>query len=131
MRSEILTMPKIVKANSRRIEPTAERCLISEIWGSSDDDNVSIARAVVRSKISTAAHRLSGVNEIYLIAEGKGKVDIDGLEPTEVGVGDLIFIPANTCQRITNIGKTNLVFYCICTPKFTAECYQSEENGSP
>ena len=74
------------------------------------------------------AHHLVGVNEIYLITSGKGQVDVGDIKPTKVSQGDLIIIPAGESQRISNIGKTDLVFYCICTPKFTAECYRGEEN---
>jgi mannose-6-phosphate isomerase-like protein (cupin superfamily) len=74
------------------------------------------------------AHRLVGVNEIYLITSGKGQADIGDIKSTSVGQGDLVIIPAGESQRISNIGKKDLVFYCIGTPKFTAECYRGEEN---
>jgi mannose-6-phosphate isomerase-like protein (cupin superfamily) len=118
--------PTIVKAGSRRAELTPERCLVSEIWG---DDRVSIAQAIVKPKITTVAHHLSRVDEIYLIAGGKGKIAVEGLEETEVRKGDLIFIPSGSSQKITNIGKSDLVFYCVCTPRFVPECYKSEEDG--
>jgi len=124
-----LPEPRIVKAGSRKAEYTAERCLISEIWGSTDDEAVSIARAVVKPEVATVTHHLSSVNEIYLITNGKGKITVEGLKETEVGKGDLVFIPAGTSQKITNMGKTKLVFFCICTPKFTAECYHSDEDN--
>jgi mannose-6-phosphate isomerase-like protein (cupin superfamily) len=71
-------------------------------------------------------HHLKGVQEIYLITKGKGKVTIAGLDPTEVNVGDVVIIPPETSQSITNIGKNDLVFYCVCTPRFTTDCYVSE-----
>jgi hypothetical protein len=30
-------------------------------------------------------------------------------------------------QRIANTGTDDLVFYCICSPRFTQECYESLE----
>ena len=119
--------PKIVKANSLKEAPTAERCLTAENYSSED---VSVAQARVKPRITTLAHHLVGVNEIYLITSGKGQVDVGDLKPTKVTKGDLIVIPAGASQRISNIGKTDLVFYCICTPKFTAECYRDEEAKS-
>jgi mannose-6-phosphate isomerase-like protein (cupin superfamily) len=116
--------PKIVKANSLRETLTPEQCFIYENWSSK---NLSIARARVKSGITTKAHHLVGVDEIYLILRGKGKVKIGKLEPTEVKAGDTVFIPAGVSQRITNISKGDLVFYCICTPKFTTKCYCNEE----
>jgi len=119
--------PKIVKANSLNEFSTAERCFIAENYSS---NCISVARARVQPGVTTVAHHLKGVDEIYLVTSGRGKVNVGDLEPTEVGAGDVIVIPAGTSQRITNIGKADLVFYCICTPKFTANCYCDEETES-
>jgi mannose-6-phosphate isomerase-like protein (cupin superfamily) len=120
-------LPKIVKANSLREFLTPERCFIAENWGSADDKKASIARARVEPGVTTKAHHLEGVQEIYLIAKGKGKVCISGLEPAEVAEGDLVVIPPRASQKITNTGETDLVFYCICTPAFTNDCYHDDE----
>ena len=121
--------PKIVKANSLKEYLTPERCFIFENWGlvSAGDNAVSIARARVEPEVTTKAHHLEGVQEIYLIAKGQGKVHIEGLEPTYVAEGDTVIIPAGTSQKITNVGKTDLIFYCICTPAFKQDCYVDEE----
>jgi len=119
--------PKIVKANSLNEFSTAERCFIAENYSSK---GISVARARVQPGVTTVAHHLKGVDEIYLVTSGQGKVNVGDLEPTEVGAGDAIVIPAGTSQRITNIGKADLVFYCICTPKFTANRYCDEEAES-
>ncbi len=118
--------PVIVKAKTLRETMTLEQCFIRENWSSK---NVSIARARVKSGITTKAHHLVGVDEIYLIIGGKGKVKIGKLESTEVAAGDTVFIPEGVSQQITNISKFDLIFYCICTPKFKAKCYCSEEAG--
>ncbi|MGO8805503.1 MAG: cupin domain-containing protein [Candidatus Bathyarchaeia archaeon] len=119
--------PKIVKGNALKEIPTAERVLIAENYSAED---VSVAQARIKPRITTLAHHLDGVNEMYLITSGTGQVDVGDLESTKVTRGDLIVIPAGISQRISNIGKTDLVFYCICTPRFTAECYCDEENES-
>ena len=121
--------PKIVKATSLKEFLTPERCFIFENWGfvTSGDKAVSIARARVRPGVTTRAHHLEGIQEIYLIAKGKGKVQIGDLEPTTVAKGDTVIIPEGTSQKITNVGKTDLLFYCICTPAFTQDCYRDEE----
>jgi len=41
-------------------------------------------------------------------------------------VGDVVVIPPMTSQKIANTGTTDLVFYCVCTPPFTQECYVPE-----
>ncbi|MGD0644170.1 MAG: cupin domain-containing protein [Candidatus Bathyarchaeia archaeon] len=121
---------KIVKARSLSEYLTSERSFIAENHSSG---GISVASARVKPGVTTVAHYLKGVDEIYLVTGGRGKVNVGDFEPTEVGAGDVIAIPAGTSQRITNIGKTDLVFYCICTPKFTSECYFDEEakNESP
>ena len=115
--------PKIVKANSLKETPTSERVLIAENYST---EGISIAQARIKPGITTMAHHLVGVNEIYLITSGEGQVDVGNIKPTKVAQGDLVVIPAGASQRISNIGKTDLVFYCICTPKFTAQCYSDE-----
>ena len=117
--------PKIVKANSLTPYLTPERCFIAENFS---DKNISIALATVKPGITTKAHHLEGIQEIYIITAGEGKVTFSGLEPTNVGVGDVIVIPAGASQKITNTGKADLVFYCVCTPAFTEKCYHDEEN---
>lgn len=102
---------------------TEERCFISEVSNDNCDDNLSIARARVEAGVTTAWHRLHDVEERYLIISGKGMVEIGEIPPAPVIAGDVVRIPAGTCQRITNTGKTDLIFYALCTPRFTPECY--------
>lgn len=116
--------PKIIKASTPHEYLTSERCYVAENYS---DPSVSIARATVKPGITTKAHHLNEVQEIYIIASGKGRVAVGKLKPTEVGVGDVIVIPPLTSQKITNIGETDLVFYCVCTPRFTEQCYTDEE----
>lgn len=116
--------PKIVKANSLNEYLTPEHCFIVENYS---DEAVSVARARVKPGVTTLAHHLKGATEIYLVASGHGKVKVGDLPATEVAVGDVVVIPAGVSQKITNDGKTDLVFHCICTPRFTQECYCNEE----
>jgi mannose-6-phosphate isomerase-like protein (cupin superfamily) len=119
---------KIVKAKMPYEYLTPERCYIAENYS---DTAVSIARATIKPGITTKAHHLiAGVQEIYIITAGEGKVFIGGLEPTEVTVGDVVVIPPETSQKVSNTGKTDLVFYCVCTPRFTESCYVDEEPQS-
>jgi mannose-6-phosphate isomerase-like protein (cupin superfamily) len=115
--------PKIVKASTLKEIETSENCSIMETWSS---DKVSIARARVKPGLTTEAHYLKNVDEIYIIVKGKGRVKVGNLEPTIVTVGDTVFIPAGTLQQIRNIGRTDLIFYCVCTPRFTQDCYHVE-----
>ena len=115
--------PKIIKANAPYEYLTPERCTIAENYSCKD---VSIARATVKPAVTTVPHHLIDVQEIYIIVSGQGRVTVGELEPTNVGVGDVVVIPPMTSQKIANTGTTDLVFYCVCTPRFTQECYVSE-----
>jgi mannose-6-phosphate isomerase-like protein (cupin superfamily) len=53
-------------------------------------------------------------------------VEVGTLPPTIVSEGDVVRIPPDVTQRITNIGDEDLVFFCICTPRFDQNAYISE-----
>ena len=106
-----------------------EGCYILESWNSKEDPAVSLARARVAPGVTTKAHRLHGVAERYLIIAGRGLVTLGKGPPQPVGPGDVVIIPAGVYQQITNIGTGDLIFYAICTPRFTVECYESLEKN--
>ena len=119
--------PEIREADASREVETQERCYILEIANDPGDEFVSIARARVEAGVTTVLHALRGISERYVIVAGTGRVEIAGLDPAEVSPGDIVRIPPDTPQRITNIGGGDLVFYCVCTPRFKPECYVSLE----
>jgi mannose-6-phosphate isomerase-like protein (cupin superfamily) len=102
-----------------------EGCFIMELSNRATDPEVSIARARVAPGQQTAWHSLTEVTERYLITEGAGLVEIGDEAPAPVGAGDVVSIPAGVRQRIRNSGSADLVFYAICSPRFTPECYQA------
>jgi len=102
---------------------TPEGCWILEVANDSGDEAVSISRARVPTGQTTEWHRLSGIDERYVIVSGHGRVEIDGLPPSMVGPGDVVRIPANAAQRITNTEEIDLLFFCVCTPRFRKEAY--------
>lgn len=106
---------------------TRERCFITEVANDPDDARVSIARARVAPGITTAWHKLRGVTERYIIVGGQGRVQIGDEAPEYVSVGDVVRIDSDTPQRIENIGKSDLIFYAVCSPRFTPDCYVSLE----
>lgn len=118
---------KIVKMDTVTEFYTPERCFISELWNQPDDESMSIAIARVKPGIRTRLHYLDGINERYLIIEGRGRVEIEDSPITEVNPGDLVVIPKGKTQRIENIGKIDLKFYCICNPRFNNNCYHDSE----
>jgi mannose-6-phosphate isomerase-like protein (cupin superfamily) len=104
---------------------TAEGCSILEAWNDPSDPDVSIARATVAPGVTTQPHRLRDVDERYVILEGTGIVRIGDLVEEPVRPGDVVLIPAGNRQQITNSGESDLVFYCICSPRFTPACYET------
>jgi mannose-6-phosphate isomerase-like protein (cupin superfamily) len=104
-----------------------ERCHILEILNSDADPTLSVARARVEPGITTVLHRLNGVEERYVILEGLGRMEVGGLEPTDVRPGDVVLVPAGTRQRIVNTGESDLIFLCVCTPRFYPESYEDLE----
>jgi mannose-6-phosphate isomerase-like protein (cupin superfamily) len=103
---------------------TTEKCYIIELSNTPDDPDVSIARARLAPGITTRWHRLVGSAERYVILEGSGRVEVGGLSPQEVGVGDVVLIPPSCRQRMTNLGPGDLIFLAVCTPRFRPEAYE-------
>ena len=103
---------------------TSEGCYITELCNSPADEEASLARARVAPGVTTHWHRLRGLSERYIILEGRGRIEIGELPPTEVAPGDVILIPPLCRQRIANIGESDLVFLCVCVPGFQAAAYE-------
>jgi mannose-6-phosphate isomerase-like protein (cupin superfamily) len=106
-----------------------EGCHIVEWHNRKEDPAVSVARARVEPGQTTRWHRLHGISERYLLLEGRGRVEIEGLPPTEVGAGAVVVIPPGVAQRIASIGDCDLVFLAICTPRFDPAAYADVENA--
>lgn len=107
---------------------TPEGCYITELSNSPDDPEASIARARVEPGVTTRWHRLTGTAERYVILEGNGRMEVGNLPPQEVNAGDVVLIPPMCRQRITNIGSVDLIFLCICTPRFLNDVYEDMES---
>ncbi len=121
-----------MKEAIKRVNPdaeyfTPEECYIIELSNTPDDPDASIARVRVAPGVTTRWHRLAGTAERYVILDGRGRVEIGSLPPQEVGIGDVVLIPPSCRQRITNLGRGDLIFLAICTPRFRPEAY--EDNG--
>jgi mannose-6-phosphate isomerase-like protein (cupin superfamily) len=106
---------------------TAERCFITELANDESDPAVSMARARVEPGVTTAWHKLRGTTEHYIIVSGQGLAEIEGVSVAPVATGDVVCIPPDTPQRITNTGKEDLMFFAVCSPRFTPKCYISLE----
>ncbi len=108
---------------------TPEGCFIVELSNTPDDPDASIARARVAPGVTTRWHRLIETTERYVILEGHGRVEVGGLPAREVNPGDVVLIPPRCRQRITNIGRLDLIFLAICTPRFRREAYEDVDDA--
>lgn len=115
---------KINKQNLKTEFYFAEKCFITELSNTPDDPDVSIARARVEPGVTTRRHRLKRTAERYFIISGRGLVEIGKLPPQEVSAGDIVLIPPMCPQRITNIGKDDLIFLAICSPRYIQDVYE-------
>lgn len=121
-------MKKLIKKPDKNLEFfTEERCHILEILNEDDDRSQSIARAKVAPGISTALHKLIGTSETYYILSGNGVVELDNNTSKNVTRGDVVRIPPEMPQKITNTGYDDLIFLCFCVPAFDQENYVSLE----
>ena len=105
-----------------------EGCYITEISNSEDDPGISIARARVELGVTTRLHQLLGTIERYVILQGEGLVEVGDLSPQVVRASDVVLIPSECSQKITNTGPSDLIFLVICTPRFEKSCYQELSN---
>ena len=107
-----------------------EGCFITELSNSAADETLSVARARVESGVTTRWHLLRGTTERYLIIAGRGCVEIGDQAPQDVEANDLVVIPPDIRQRITNIGDDDLIFLAICSPRFRPDNYVDiDSNG--
>jgi mannose-6-phosphate isomerase-like protein (cupin superfamily) len=108
---------------------TEERCWITELLNEARLDEVSVARCRVEPGVTTALHALS-VREWYVIESGVGRMRLGKTGENEeyrVQAGDTVAIPAGCPQQIANIGAGDLLFLCVCVPRFTNASYTTLE----
>lgn len=108
-----------------------EGCFITELSNSPDDPELSVAHVRVEPGETTRWHKLLGISERYLILSGKGRVEVGDNAARDVTETEVVMIPPEVRQRITNSGETDLVFLALCTPRFEEKYYiELEESVS-
>ncbi len=120
-------MESIIRTQSKAEKYFEEDCYITELLNTEDLNDVSISQAKVKPGVTTVLHKLLETNEKYYIISGEGEMEIGGNKVGKVVRGDVVVIPAGTSQRIKNTGGSDLVFLCICTPRFKVANYVSLE----
>ena len=118
-------MKGIIKAADKKEFYIEENCFITELINASDTPKCSVSKARVEVGAATQPHALRDTDELYYILAGRGEMEIDGFITGTAEQGDLVFIPQNARQCIRNTGNEDLVFLCICTPRFEMGNYQA------
>jgi len=103
-----------------------ERTYITELINDSEIPDFSLADSRVEPGVRTELHSLD-VNEWYVIRSGQGRMEVGGAPWADVAPGDIVTIPAGVSQRIENTGPEDLIFQCVCVPRFSVDSYQSLE----
>ncbi len=116
-------MTYIKKFNPNSGFSTEERCHIHELLNLSAHPECSIARAMVAPGETTQLHAVKDTIERYVILQGRGQVYINNKAPENVFPMDSVIIPAGVAQKIANTGTEELIFLCICTPRFEQKNY--------
>lgn len=117
-------MNPIVRHTNLTEFSTPENCFITEILNSKTFQNFSIAQTRVAAGATTEIHTLRNTDEVYYILSGKGEMEIGGKAVGIANEKDLVFIPRNTSQRIKNLEDKDLLFLCICSPRFEEKNYE-------
>ncbi|MFC1754648.1 cupin domain-containing protein [Thermoproteota archaeon] len=114
---------KILNRKSIRPYITLDKSSIRELVShrNSSIKGLSIAEAVVLPEKETSLHIHKTSQEVYFILSGKGRMQI-GKQSKIVKRSDTIVILPKQKHRIRNIGKSNLIFLCICAP-----CYEHKD----
>lgn len=78
----------------------------------------SLAEAALEPGQSTQRHFHRQSEEIYVVLDGEGDLEIDG-ETRRVGPGDAALIPPGAWHEICAVGA--LRFLCCCAPPYSHE----------
>lgn len=117
-----------VRSGDNREFRTRERCHIRELVNDPQIREFSLAETRVEPGVRTELHKLD-VDEWYVIRSGQGRMEVGGKPWIDVAPGDYLTIPAGVSQRIENTGPEDLIFQCICLPRFSADSYQPLEEA--
>lgn len=75
----------------------------------------SLASASIEPGAATAAHRLTGEDELYYFVSGQGTIRI-GEAVRDVTRGDVVLVPRDVTQSVTNTGDRPLRWLNVVSP---------------
>jgi len=105
-----------LRNRERDAEPfaTKDGSIIREYFHS---ERQSLAEASLDPGRATQRHYHSRSEEIYLIVEGRGELEVHG-DRREVSAGDAILIPPGAWHQLT-AGEEGVRLLCCCVPPYS------------
>lgn len=88
----------------------------------------SLAHATLGAGRTSHVHRLEA-SEVYCVLSGRGRLHVDA-ESSEVGPGDVVYIPPGSAQWLENLGDEDLKFLCIVEPAWRPDLETVEDQSS-
>jgi mannose-6-phosphate isomerase-like protein (cupin superfamily) len=85
--------------------------------GANGAANQSLAEAELEPGASTRRHYHARTEELYVLLEGRGEMEVDGSRAA-VGAGDAVLIPPGARHQITAASRGPLRFLCCCAPPY-------------
>jgi mannose-6-phosphate isomerase-like protein (cupin superfamily) len=82
--------------------------------------NQSLAEATLAPGQSTQRHYHADTEELYVLLEGGGEMEVDG-ERAHVEAGDAVLIPPGAWHQIRADSGGELRFLCCCAPPYRDE----------
>ena len=79
----------------------------------------SLAEASLEEGRATERHYHARTEEIYVVLEGRGEMEVDGTRE-DVGPGDAILLPPGARHQIRAVGGP-IRFLCCCAPPYSDE----------
>jgi len=80
--------------------------------------NQSLAEAWLEPGQSTQRHYHARSEELYVLLEGEGEMEVDG-DRSQVGPGEAVLIPPGARHQITASEGGPLRFLCCCAPPYS------------
>jgi len=75
-------------------------------------DNLNVSMTILHPGKSTGGHDHKGVDEVYIVMDGCGKLQMDAKE-FEIETGDIVLIKGGVFHKTFNTSDEDLVFLCI------------------
>jgi len=112
----------VKKLNDCKEFTAGDHTLLRELFNPLKEEmklNYSLAYARVLVGKTTTKHKLKS-SEVYYLLQGKGIMFIDE-EQQEVEKDDVIYIPPNSIQWISNTGNEEIIILCMVEPAWKPE----------